>query len=144
MIKKVFHKKNLIALIINEKEFLKNGVNFLTPNSFSLQLGFMGHKKNHIIKPHTHLKFLRKITNTMEILFVKKGILRVDFYSKHKQYLFSHLVKKNNIIVLIEGSHGFKMLKNCFLIEVKQGPFSPNLDKVRFNSIDEKKIKIKK
>ena len=61
-----------------------------------------------------------------------------------KKYLFSKIVNKGNILILIDGSHGFKMITNCMIIEVKQGPFSLILDKKKFNKIDEKYIKIKK
>jgi hypothetical protein len=143
-IKKIVYKKKTLALVVNEKNFLNSGVHFVTPNSFPLQIGFMNHKKNTLIKPHTHLKHHRKINDTTEVLFVKNGSLRVDFFNNSKKYLFSKIIKKNNILVLIEGSHGFKILNKCRLIEVKQGPFIPHLDKKKFNLIDEKKIKIKK
>ena len=121
----------------------KPGVNFITPNSLPLQLGFINHKTGLYVKPHTHNNYLRKIRKTTEILFIKKGILRVDFYHK-KNYLFSKLIKKNEILILVEGSHGFKIIKNSQIIEIKQGPFSLALDKKRFNKIDEKYIKIKR
>ena len=143
-IKKIKYKKKLFAYLINEKIFANLGVNFVTPNFFSLQLGFINHKKNHIVKPHTHNKFLRKIKKTTEILFIKKGILRVDFYINKKTYLFSHLIKKNQILILLTGSHGFKVIKDSSIIEVKQGPFSSILDKSKFEPVDEKKIKIRK
>ena len=143
MIKKIFHKKKLLAMIIPEKKTFKRGVNFLTPNHLTLQLGFIKHKANTYIKPHTHKNYLRRIKKTTEILFIKNGSIRVDFYSK-KKYLFSNVVSKNKILILLEGSHGFKILKNCSIIEVKQGPFSLSMDKERFNKIDEKYIKIKK
>ena len=143
-IKKIFYKKKLFAYVVHEKKFIKSGVDFVTPNFFTLQLGFIKHKTGYLVKPHTHKKFLRKIKKTTEILFIKSGILRVDFYLNKKKYLFSYLAKKNHILILIDGSHGFKVIKKCKIIEVKQGPFSSFLDKTRFNSIDEKKIKIKK
>ena len=144
IIQKITYQKKLLAYIVDEKNFLKPGVDFVTPNYFSLQLGFISHKKNYLIKPHTHKKFLRKIKKTTEILFIKSGILRVDFYENNKKYLFSYLIKKNQILILIDGSHGFKVIKKCRFIEVKQGPFSSILDKTRFKNVDEKKIKIKK
>ena len=142
MIKKIFYKKKLLAMIVSEKKTIKQGVNFLTPNNFTLQLGFIKHNSNTFIKPHTHKNYLRKIKKTTEILFIKNGSIRVDFYSK-KKYLFSKIVNKNKILILLEGSHGFKILKKCSIIEIKQGPFSLALDKERFNKIDEKYIKIK-
>ena len=143
MIKKIFHKKKLLAMILTEKKTFKKGVNFLTPSHLTLQLGFIKHKSSTYIKPHTHKNYLRRIKKTTEILFIKNGSIRVDFYSK-KKYLFSKVVSKNKILILLEGSHGFKILKNCSIIEVKQGPFSLSMDKERFNKIDEKYIKIKK
>ena len=69
--------------------------------------------------------------------------MRVDFYTDKKIYLFSKIIKANDIITLIQGSHGFKTIEPIQMIEVKQGPFQINRDKVRFEKIDEKKIKVK-
>ena len=141
---KIIYKKKILAIILNEKKYTKKkGIKFVTPNFFSLQLGFMNHPKNHIIKPHTHRNFLRRINKTAEVLFVKSVIIIIDFYSSKTKYLFSKLLKKNNIYILIEGSHGFKVIKKCNLIEIKQGPFSPLLDKTKFKKTDEDKIRIK-
>ena len=53
-------------------------------------------------------------------------------------------IKENDLIILNEGSHGFKVEKKCEMIEIKQGPFNKLQDKIRFNKIGENKIKIKK
>ena len=87
---------------------------------------------------------MRKINKTSEVLYVKNGVLRVDFYNNKKKYLLSKLLKKDELIILSEGSHGFNIIKKCKLIEIKQGPFVKSLDKKRFKRINENKIKIKK
>ena len=46
--------------------------------------------------------------------------------------------------MLVNGGHGFKVLKDVEMIEVKQGPYKLSIDKFKFNKIDENKIKIKK
>jgi hypothetical protein len=143
MIKKIVYKKKILGLIVNLNKKINIGTRFFSPNSFTQQVGVINYKKKHFIKPHSHNSYLRKIYKTSEVLLIKKGILRVDFYDK-KKYIFSKIAKKNNLLVLQQGSHGFKIIKDCLMIEVKQGPFVKNLDKVRFNKIDEKKIKIKK
>lgn len=141
---KIVYKKKILAIILNERKYTrKKGIKFVTPNFFTLQLGFMNHAKNHFIKPHTHRNFIRKINKTAEVLFVKNGILRIDFYASKTKYLYSKILKKNDIAILIQGSHGFKVIKKCSLIEIKQGPFHPVLDKVKFKKVDEDKIKIK-
>ena len=143
MIDLIKYKKKLFAIIIKSKEIKKNGTNFVSPKSFTHQVGFINRPKGYFIKPHTHKNFTRKINKTSEVLFVKSGIIRVDFYSNKKKYIFSKLLKKEDLIILNDGSHGFKVLKKCKLIEVKQGPYKPSKDKVKFDNVDEKKIKIK-
>ena len=61
---------------------------------------------------------------TTEVILILKGELRVDFYSPKKKYLFSKVLKKNDIIMLVNGGHGFKVLKNIEMLEIKQGPYS--------------------
>lgn len=143
MIQKIIHKKKLFALII-DKNFRKlSGINFLTNPKDTQQIGYMKHKKNHIIQPHLHKKRLTKILFTTEVIIILKGILRVDFYDNKKKYLLSKKVSKGEIIMLISGGHGFKVIKDVEMIEVKQGPYQISKDKKKFNFINEKKIKLK-
>ena len=144
MIEKIIHKKKLLALIVRGTYRKKKGITFFTPNESTQQFGYMRHKKKHIIKPHLHKKRITKILYTTEVILLLKGILRVDFYNPNKKYLFSKILKTNDIIMLVHGGHGFKILTDVEMIEVKQGPYSLSSDKVKFNKIDEKKIKIKK
>ena len=144
MIENITYKKKLYALIIRRQFRKKNGINFFTSKEATQQFGFMKHKKNHIIMPHKHNKRLTKILTTTEVIILLKGILRVDFYNEKKNYLFSKKVYADDIIMLVNGGHGFKVLKNVEMIEVKQGPYHSASDKIKFNKIDEKKIKIKK
>ena len=144
MIDLIKYKKKLLAIIIKSRKIKRSGTNFISPKNFTHQVGFINRPEGYFIKPHTHKNFTRKINKTSEVLFVKSGIIRVDFYSNKKKYIFSKLLKKEDLIILNDGSHGFKVLKKCKLIEVKQGPFFKSLDKIRFKKIDEKKIKIQK
>ena len=143
MIEKIVHKKKLFALIVRAKFRKKSGINFFTENNAIQQFGYMKHKKNHLIKPHIHNKRKTKILTTSEVIILLKGILRVDFYDNLKKYIFSKKVYANDLIMLVNGGHGFKILKDIEMIEVKQGPYSLIKDKKKFNKIDEKKIKIK-
>ena len=144
MIKEIVHKNKLYALIIKETYQNKKGISFFTKNSANQQIGFMNHPKNYIIEPHKHQKRQTKIFITSEVIILQKGKLRVDFYDNKKKYLFSITLTKNQIIMLVHGSHGFKILEPVKMLEIKQGPFIKNKDKIKFNKIDEKKIKIKK
>ena len=87
---------------------------------------------------------MTRILYTSEVILILKGILRVDFYTSIKKYLFSKILKKNDIIMLVHGGHGFKVLKDIEMLEIKQGPYSLIKDKIKFENINENKIKIKK
>ena len=147
MIEKIKYKKKLFALIVRNKYRKKNGINFFTDKKASQQVGFMKHKQNHIILPHKHNKrkksSVAKIDTTTEVLIILKGILRVDFYSYNEKYLFSKKLYANDLIMLSSGGHGFKILKDVEMIEVKQGPYFISKDKVKFDKTDESQIKIK-
>ena len=147
MIEKIFNKKKLYALIVRNKYKNKKGINFFTDKKASQQVGFMKHKKNHIILPHKHNKrkktAIAKIDTTTEVLIILKGILRVDFYNTKEKYLFSKKLYANDLIMLSSGGHGFKVLKDVEMIEVKQGPYFISKDKVKFDKTNESQIKIK-
>ena len=144
MIEKIVYKKKLLALIVKGNYRDKKGITFFTPNESTQQFGYMKHRKKHIIKPHLHKKRLTKILYTTEVILLLKGLLRVDFYNSSKKYLFSKILRKNDIIMLVSGGHGFKILKDVEMLEIKQGPYSLIKDKIKFENIDENKIKIKK
>ena len=147
MIEKVYNQKKLYALIVRSPYRKKKGISFFTDIKASQQVGYMKHKKNHIILPHKHNKrkknAIAKIDTTTEVLIILKGILRVDFYNQNEKYLFSKNLYSNDLIMLSNGGHGFKVLKDVEMIEVKQGPYFISKDKIKFDKADENKIKIK-
>ena len=143
MVEKIYHKKKLYALIVRAKFRKKKGISFFTPNDTNQQFGYMKHDKGYLIKPHKHKKRDTKIFYTTEVIIILKGTLWVDFYDQKQKYLFSKIIKQKEIIMLVHGGHGFKVLKNVEMIEVKQGPYSLIKDKKKFDEIDEKKIRIK-
>lgn len=143
MIEKVYNQKKLYALIVRNSYKKKKGVSFFTDKNATQQFGYMNHKKDYIILPHRHNKRQSKILLTTEVIIILKGILRVDFYNNKEKYLFSKKLYSNDLIMLSNGGHGFKVLKDIQMIEVKQGPYSLSMDKVKFEKVNENKIKIK-
>ena len=92
----------------------------------------MHHPKDHAIQPHLHKNRKKIIHDTNEVLIMLEGLMRVDFYNNHKKLLQSKLLKKKDIIILLSGGHGFKIIKKAKFIEVKQGPYIEKKDKTRF------------
>ncbi len=142
MIEKIEHSGRLLALII-PREFKKEGIHFFTSNDLSQQLAYMNHPAGKIIDPHVHNPVPREVQYTQEVLLIKKGKLRVDFYDDEQNYLESRVIKEGDVILLATGGHGFEVLEEIEMIEVKQGPYAGVEDKTRFDGIDRNKIQIK-
>ena len=132
MIKNITHKSKILAIIIKGNYLKKRGVNFFTNPKLNQQVAYMNHPKNHLIQPHTHKNSLRKIKGTTEVLIILDGILKINFFDNKKKFIFSKTARKNDIIILLTGGHGFEIKKNCKMIEVKQGPYSKSEDKFKF------------
>ena len=101
MIEKIKYKNKLFALIVSGNYRNRKGITFFTPDDTTQQFGYMKHKKGHIIKPHKHKKRITKILSTTEVIILLKGILRVDFYNQKQKYLFSKILRKKSIILLV-------------------------------------------
>ena len=112
-----------------------SGIGFFSSDNDGLQLGYMNRPDNYIIAPHTHNKIKREVYYTEEILFIRSGMVRVDFYDDNQQYIESHIARGGDIVILKAGGHGFKVLERADIFEVKQGPYLGAQDKVRFEPI---------
>lgn len=135
----IFEDNKLLAIILRTS-FQKEGIDFFTPSDFSQQLGYMNRSKGYKIQPHIHNKVERTIDYTQEVLFIKNGLVRVDFYKTDKTYFKSKILNTGDVILLSFGGHGFEMLEDSEIIEVKQGPFAGNIDKSRFEFISQNKL----
>ena len=122
----------IIAIIV-KNNFKKDGISFFTPNDFSQQLAYMNHPRGKIIQPHVHNPVSREVFFTQEVLFIRKGKLRVDFYDDDKNYLESRILESGDVILLASGGHGFEIIEDVEMIEVKQGPYAGEMDKTRFD-----------
>lgn len=142
MVEYIRNDDNLLAIIISS-EFNKEGIHFFTSNDLSQQLAYMHHPKGKTIDPHVHNPVSREVQYTQEVLLIKRGKLRVDFYDNRQNYLESRILKAGDVILLATGGHGFEVIEEIEMIEVKQGPYAGDSDKTRFNGVNSDKIKIK-
>jgi hypothetical protein len=126
--------------VIIRASYRSDGIQFFTPGDFSQQLGYMNRPKGYSIAPHRHNLVERKVSLTQEVLYVKSGKVRVDFYNDEQLYLESRVLEKGDVILLAAGGHGFEMLDDSEMIEVKQGPYCGEEDKVRFDSVPDHEI----
>ena len=100
-----------------------------TPDTFSQQLGYMNRPKGYVIPPHDHNAVPRTIEWTQEVLIIRSGKVRLDLYEPTTRvYLESHVLLPGDIVLLAHGGHGFVMLEQSEMVEVKQGPYAGDMN----------------
>ncbi|PWC39502.1 hypothetical protein [Azospirillum sp. TSO35-2] len=139
MIETIDHDGRTLAIIVRA-EFREPGITFFTPSSFSQQLAFMRHPAGKTIAPHLHNPVHREVDYTQEVLLIRRGILRVDFYDGGRTYLHSRLLQAGDVILLASGGHGFQVIEEVEMVEVKQGPFAGAADKSCFDGAEPERI----
>jgi len=142
MIERVLVAEQVQALILRSG-YKEDGIAFFTPDDFSQQLGYMNRPTGYVIPPHVHNPVPREVQYTKEVLFIKSGKVRVDFYDDDQNYLESHILNQGDVILLAFGGHGFEMLEESEIIEVKQGPYAGEADKTRFSPVPPDLITLK-
>ena len=138
----IVHEGKTLSIIIRAN-YKSNDIEFFTPDDFPQQLGYMNRKKGYSIPPHVHNAVERQVNDTQEVLYVKSGVVRVDYYDNNKKYLESRLLAPGDVVLLAYGGHGFYMCEDSEIIEVKQGPYVGDIDKIRFESIKSNQVRIK-
>ena len=131
MIETIHHNDSVVAIIIY-KDHHTDGIEFITPQDFTLQLGSMTRPAGYKIVPHIHNPVRRETVGTQETLFIKRGRIEIDFYSFEQVYLQSRVLSTGDIVLLAGAGHGISVLEEAEIIEVKNGPFIAGSDKGRF------------
>lgn len=134
MVERIYCREELVAIIIRN-DFDKDGIEFVTPGDFSQQMAYMHHREGHQIIPHFHNKVKRTVHYTQETLVIKKGKVKVNFYDSDRMYQKDTVLEEGDVILLAGGGHGFEILEETVMIEIKQGPYAEDADKTRFEPV---------
>ena len=127
-----FEHNGEVYAIILRSDYETDGIEFFTPGNFSQQLGYMKRPSGYKIAPHIHLDVERSVVKTQEVLFLKRGKVLVNFYDYERSHVGKVVLQTGDIILLAGGGHGFEMLEESVIVEVKQGPYCGDSDKMRF------------
>jgi mannose-6-phosphate isomerase-like protein (cupin superfamily) len=142
MIERIEHGGVELAMIVRAS-FRREGIEFFTPNSHTQQLGYMNRPAGYVIPPHVHNPVAREAHYTKEVLFIRSGRLRVDFYDDERNYIESTVLETGDVVLLAFGGHGFEMIERTEIIEVKQGPYVGEQDKTRFEPVSVEQIRLR-
>lgn len=119
---KITDNGNLLAIIVR-KDFSSEGYNFFSEENFPMQMGINFYKKGSVARPHVHLRRKIEITEVQEIFRVEKGRVMANLYTEEGKKFESVELGEGDIIFFVSGGHGFDMLEDTKLLEIKQGPY---------------------
>ena len=119
---------NILAIIIRADSKFE-GISFLTPDNFGLQIGTMLRPKNDLVPAHIHPQQTRVVKGTQEVLILRSGKMFLELFDEDKNLVESLTITSGDIILLAYGGHQITMIEEVDLVEVKQGPYVKELDK---------------
>ena len=103
---------------------------FVTPDNYKQQLGFIVYPKGGRIRPHRHKEIARQIEGMSEVLVVRSGRITATLYDRNDRVVAEPELAEGDVIVLVSGGHGFTMLEDTVLLEIKQGPYAGPGEKI--------------
>ena len=125
-----FQDKTLCILV--RASLLPNETTFLTPPEYKQQVGFVVYPKGGEIARHVHRSLERHLTGTSEVLVVKKGHCFIDIYNDARELVATRELFTGDVMLMVGGGHGFRMLEDTIFLEIKQGPYMDLVEKERF------------
>lgn len=122
-IEQIFSSEGQLIAYIVRSNYKPEKTEFITPNHLNHQVGFIVYPKDGVIKRHEHRPIERRITETQEVLFVRSGQVEVELFSTTRELVTSRVLEEGDVLILVSGGHGFRMLKDTVFLEIKQGPY---------------------
>jgi hypothetical protein len=111
---------------------LPSQTTFLTPPELLQQVGFVVYPEGGEVARHVHRLIERRVVGTAEVVLVQQGRCMLDVYSDVKELVASRELGPGDLMLLVGGGHGFRMLADTVLLEIKQGPYTGLEEKERF------------
>jgi len=105
---------------------------FVTPPDFKQQVGFIVYPAGGVIQRHDHRPVERHLVGTAEVLIVQRGRCEMDIYNDRRELVATRELHSGDVMLMIGGGHGFRMLENTVFLEIKQGPYTGEDEKERF------------
>lgn len=122
MFQQVDYRCRTLAYIV-PKGPLPDRTSFVTPDSCNQQVGYICRPEGDNIPRHFHRPIERTLVGTTEVLLVLKGQVAVDFYDDDKKIIAERILNEGDLIIIVAGGHGFRMLSETVMLEIKQGPY---------------------
>jgi len=131
LVERIYWGETCLAYIIRTS-FLPDKTTFLTPPDYKQQVGYIVYPAGGEIQRHIHRSLERHVVGTSEVLVVKKGRCEIEIYNDERELVATRELREGDIMLMVGGGHGFRMLEDTVFLEIKQGPYIGVDEKERF------------
>jgi hypothetical protein len=125
-------KDDVLTSIIIRRDFQPTKTTFVTQPELAQQVGFVVYPAGGVIKRHIHKNVDRQNISSSEALIIRKGKLEIDIFDQNKSLLVTRVLEAGDFVLMVSGGHGFRILEDTILLEIKLGPYAGVLDKELF------------
>lgn len=125
-------QENIALSYIIRSSFLPEKTTFITPPEYKQQVGYIVYPKGGEVTQHTHKPIKRQLIGTSEVLLIKSGRCLMDIYNDDHKLIATRELYTGDLMIMVGGGHGFRMLEETVLLEIKQGPYIGLDEKERF------------
>jgi len=122
-VERIHWRETCLAYIIRA-DFSPAQTTFLTPPEYKQQVGFVVYPAGGEIQSHTHRPLERHIVGTSEVIIVKQGRCLLYVYDDDHKLIALRELCPGDLVLMVAGGHGFRMLEDTVLLEIKQGPYT--------------------
>lgn len=118
----ISHHGQEVAKIIRHSHKVKD-LEFFTDDLNPLQVGMHNKSKGTSLTPHIHLSDTKVITEVQEVLYIVSGKVKVTYYTIDGDMIDSVVLSRGDILIHYRMGHGFEILEDAQIFEIKQGPY---------------------
>ena len=131
LVERIYWGETCLTLIIRAS-FLPDKTTFLTPPDYKQQVGYIVYPAGGEIQRHVHRPLERHLVGTSEVVIVRRGRCEIDIYNDERELVAARELREGDIVLMVGGGHGFRMLENTVFLEIKQGPYHELDEKEQF------------
>jgi mannose-6-phosphate isomerase-like protein (cupin superfamily) len=128
----IIRAEGTILCYIIRRTFLPSHTTFITPPESKQQVGFVVYPKDGKIARHSHRSLERHLVGLSEVLLVREGHCQIEIYDNQHHLVATRDLIENDVVIMEAGGHGFRIIEDTVLLEIKQGPYLGVNDKELF------------
>jgi len=128
VVKSIVDDNVILGIIIGLDDF-EQGTNFYGSRAEAIQVATFKHDKGKLLRNHRHIKRVREISKTQEVLIVLEGSCEIRVFDIDDKQAFVGVLGRGDLFISYYGGAGYTVLsEDTYMVESKVGPYEVTND----------------